>query len=75
MVLVLVPSMQILSKIKSILGLGHSLNLYSLSHQFPFLKCYKIQELPNLNSLEKSKLEKDPGTAIIQKLKKIERFS
>jgi hypothetical protein len=46
-----------------------------LSHQFPFFKCYKIQEPPNLDSLEKSKLDKSHGTAIIQKLKKVERFS
>jgi len=34
-----------------------------------------MQELPNLDSLEKSKLDKGPNTTIIQKLKKIERFS
>ncbi len=45
------------------------------SHQFPFFKCYKIQEPPNLDSLEKSKLNKGLDTAIIQKFKKIERFS
>jgi hypothetical protein len=44
------------------------------SHQFEFFKCYKIQEPPNLDSLEKSKLEKGPGIAIIQKLKKSKDF-
>jgi hypothetical protein len=67
MVLVLVPSMQILSKIVSIPMLGGSLNLYQAIN-FSYFKYYKIQESPNLNSLEKSKLEKGPGTIIIQKL-------
>jgi hypothetical protein len=44
------------------------------SNQFPFFKCYKIQEPPNLDSLEKSKLEKGPVLQLFKSLKKSKDF-
>jgi hypothetical protein len=74
MVLVLVPSMQILSKIESILVLGHSLNLYRAIN-FSFLNVTKSNNRQISILWKNQNLKKGPSIAIIQKLKKIERFS
>jgi hypothetical protein len=74
LVLVLVPSMQILSKIKSIPMSGRSLNIYRAIN-FRSLNVTKFKNR-QISILWKffEKLEKSPDTTIIQKFKKLKDF-